>query len=140
MIGLSEAAVSGDVPEVDSVHHRLKTATCQDCGWNGPVEDMLEFRHLYLRVHPGDVMPGGDCPEEGCGGAAMLDLRAHAGGPRMQPVCDTCGGTGVQVDAWAPWDAQAQRWELHSTVEAAAICADCDVECSYSMKPATEAP
>ena len=52
---------------------RTETATCQDCGWRGPVEDTKEFRHLYERVHPGDVMPAGDCPVEGCGGAAMLD-------------------------------------------------------------------
>ena len=52
---------------------RIDTATCQDCGWRGPVEDTKEFRHLYERVHPGDVMPAGDCPEEGCGAAAMLD-------------------------------------------------------------------
>ena len=52
---------------------RIETATCQDCGWRGPVEDTKEFRNLYERVHPGDVMPAVDCPEEGCGGAAMLD-------------------------------------------------------------------
>ena len=52
---------------------RIQTATCQDCGWQGPVEDTLDLRHLYERVLPGDVMPAGDCPEDGCGGAAMLD-------------------------------------------------------------------
>ena len=36
---------------------KIQTATCQDCGWTGPVEDTKEFRHLYERVHPGDVMP-----------------------------------------------------------------------------------
>ena len=129
-------------------------------------------------------MPAGDCPEDGCGGATMLDVehdgqhdlrpalaalmlgldRLHeatcadalgrsvrarlkqladsartalAAGPRLQPVCNTCGGTAVQVDAWACWDTQAQRWELHSTYDAAAICADYDVECSFTMKPVT---
>ena len=161
---------------------RTQTVTCQDCGWQGPVEDTLEFRHLHERVLPGDVMPAGDCPEDGCGGAAMLDAErdgeldlrsaletlmlglerlreaicadapgtsvgarikqlaasartAPAAGPRLQPVCNTCGSTAVQVDAWASWDIQAQRWELHSTCEAAAICADCDIECSFTMKP-----
>ena len=127
---------------------RTETATCQDCGWQGPVEDTKEFRNLHERVHPGDVMPTGDCPAEGCGGAAMLDherrdaddlrpamvalmlgldrlhesigtgdprapIGAHlkeladyarkalAAGPRLQPVSNTCGGVGVQVDAWA---------------------------------------
>ena len=87
---------------------------------------------------PGDVMPAGDCPVEGCGGAAMLNRREPAAGPRMQPVCNACGGTGVQVDAWASWDVDTQRWTLHSTYEPAAICADCDIECSYTMKPVTE--
>ena len=31
---------------------RIQTATCQDCGWQGPVEDTLELRHLYERVLP----------------------------------------------------------------------------------------
>ena len=165
---------------------RTETATCQDCGWRGPVEDTKEFRNLHERVLPGDVMPAGDCPVEGCGGAAMLDdagrgtgdlspamvalmlgldrlhdsiatgdprtpIAAHvrelasyarkalAAGPRLQPVCNTCGGTGVRVDAWACWDVVTQRWVLHSTYEATAICADCDIECSYAMKPVAEA-
>ena len=42
------------------------------------------------------------------------------------------------MDAWACWDVDAQRWVLHSTCEAAAICADCDIECSYAMKPVAE--
>ena len=117
----------------------METAACQDCGWTGPVEDTLEFRHLYERVMPGDVMPAGDCPVEGCGGAAMLNPRQLATGPRMQPVCNACGGTGVQVDAWASWDVDTQRWTLHSTYEPTAICADCDIECSYTMRPVTEA-
>ena len=166
---------------------RTETATCQDCGWQGPVEDTKELSAIvYERVLPGDVMPAGDCPVEGCGGAAMLDDARHdagdlrpsmvalmldldrlhesiatgnprapigahvreladyarkalAAGPRLQPVCNTCGGTGVQVDAWACWDVDAQRWVLHSTYEAAAICADCDIECSYTMKTIAEA-
>ena len=90
--------------------NNVQTATCQDCGWTGPVDDTLEFRHLHERVYPGDVMPAGDCPVEGCGGAAMLDRLEPATGPRLQPVCNTCGGTGVRVDAWASWDIDAQRW------------------------------
>ena len=161
-----------------------QTATCQDCHWTGPVEDTKELRDVWDRVLPGDVMPAGECPEEGCGGAAMLDrpkdsadrlrtametftlelerlhrsiysgrLRAPVGnyldqlakaarkalalavGPLMQPVCNTCGGTDVQVDAWASWDVDTQRWELHSTYEANAFCAECDGKCSYTMKP-----
>ncbi len=164
---------------------KVETATCQDCGWQGPVEETKEFRNVWDRVLPGDVMPAGECPEEGCGGAAMLDTdrggandlrprmvalmlgldrlrddlrngvprspisfhlkeladyarRALAAGPPVRPVCNACGGTNVRVDAWARWDTHWQRWELHSTCEAVAICADCDLECSYTMKPVTE--
>ena len=165
---------------------RVETATCQDCGWQGPVEETKEFRNVWDRILPGDIMPAGECPAEGCGGAAMLDAdrhgaddlrpqmvalmlglhrlrddlrkgaprapidshlkeladyarRALASGPPVRPVCNACGGTSVRVDAWASWNVDAQRWELHSTCEAAAICADCDLECSYTMKPVTEA-
>ena len=52
---------------------RIKTATCRDCSWTGPVEETDEFRNVWDRVLPGQVMPAGQCPEEGCGGAAMLD-------------------------------------------------------------------
>ena len=164
----------------------VETATCQDCGWQGPVEETNELRNVWDRVLPGDVMPAGECPEEGCGGAAMLDAahdgaddlrpqmvalmlgldrlrgdlrndvlcspidshlrqladyarRALASGPPVRPVCNACGGASVRVDAWASWNVDAQRWELHSTCEAAAICADCGLECSYTMKPVTEA-
>ena len=34
---------------------------------------------------------------------------------------------------------QGQRWELHSTCGTVAICADCDLECGYTMKPVSEA-
>ena len=52
---------------------RTQTATCQYCGWTGPVEETKELRDVRDRVHPGDVMPAGECPQEGCGAAAMLD-------------------------------------------------------------------
>ena len=164
---------------------RVETATCQDCGWQGPVEETKEFRNVWDRVLPGDVMPAGECPAEGCGGAAMLNAdredtddlrpqmvalmlgldrlrddlrnralrspidahlkeladyarRALASGPPVRPVCNACGGTSVRVDAWASWDVDAQRWDLHSTSEAAAVCGDCDLECTYTMKPVTE--
>jgi len=55
--------------------------------------------------------------------------------PPVQPVCNLCLGTGVLVDAWAAWDIENQRWDLHSTYEPTAICTYCDIECSYSMRP-----
>ena len=164
---------------------KAETATCQDCGWQGPVEETKEFRNVWDRVLPGDVMPAGECPVEGCGGAAMLDAdreeaddlrppmvalmlgldrlredlrngvlrspidfhltelaayarRALSSDAHVRPVCNACGGTSVRVDPLASWGDDAQRRELHSACEAAAICTDCDLECSYTMKPVTE--
>ena len=31
------------------------------------MEQTKELRNLWDRVRPGDVMPAGECPEEGCG-------------------------------------------------------------------------
>ena len=160
---------------------RIETATCGDCGWAGQAQATRELRDFWDRVMPGDTMPAGQCPNEGCGGLAMLDAdddkdrlrpamvalmlgldglresigsdtltmsvvtqlreladcarRALAAGPLVQPVCIACGGIAVRVDAWARWDTSTQRWELHEVREAAAICADCDIECAYTMKP-----
>ena len=96
---------------------------------------MLGLDRLHEGIRTGALRaPVGDHLEE----LADYARKALATGPRLQPVCNTCGGTGVQVDAWACWDVDAQRWVLHNTCEAAAICADCDVECSYTMKPVVE--
>lgn len=43
---------------------------------------------------------------------------------RVRVVCRACGSENVARDAWAEWDAEAQRWELAS-VFAAAVCHDC---------------
>ena len=163
---------------------KTETATCQDCGWTGPAEDTKELRDVWDRVHPGDVMPVGECPEPGCGAAAMVDrddtdehlrpamvalmlgldrlrdslpdgalpgpvaanLRelAHyaraalATGDIVQPICDACGRTDIRIDAWATWGLPAQRWELHSTYDAHAMCGDCGGDCTYTMESAVE--
>ena len=41
---------------------KMQTATCQDCGWQGPVEQTKELRNVWDRVQPGEVMPAGECP------------------------------------------------------------------------------
>ena len=64
---------------------RTETATCQCCGWRGPVEDTRELRNVWDRVHPGDVMPAGECPVQGCGAAAMLD-DAHGRADGLRPA------------------------------------------------------
>ena len=165
---------------------RTETATCQDCGWRGPVEDTKESAistSAFIRAMscPPATARWRDAAAPRCSTmsavtrticaprwsrscsastgfmtASARAIRARRSAPtsrslpttparhwrpdpRLQPVCNTCGGTGVQVDAWACWDVGAQGWVLHSTYEAAAICADCDVECSYTMKPVAEA-
>ena len=163
----------------------VPTATCQNCGWNGPADNTRQLRNILDRVFPGDVMPAGECPVDGCRSAAMLDDPSHpaedlrppltalmiglnrlqerlfaanpdadtattvrrladyardalAPATSLQPVCNTCRGQRVLIDAWAAWDIPNQTWQLHSTYEPTAHCEDCDTECSYSMKPLTE--
>ena len=160
----------------------IRTATCQYCNWQGPADQCGPLQNTWERVQPGDVMPVGECPIEGCPGCAMIDhpdrapqdlrpalvalmlglnrlheaasthiptppiaeqlqeLATYANSalepaPLLQPVCNVCHDTGILVDAWAAWDIENQRWDLHSTYEPTAICTHCDVECSYSMKP-----
>ena len=115
----------------------MPNATCQNCGWTGPADRCGPLVDLWERVQPGDVMPAGECPE--CRAAAMLDETPApaVGEPRLQPVCNRCGGTDFMVDAFACWDIDAQGWELHSTYEANAWCRGCEGEASFSMKPVT---
>ena len=104
---------------------------------------MLGLDRLHLNIHSGALRaPIGAHVKELAGYAR----KALAAAPRLQPVCKTCGGT---VSRWTPGrpggrlgvvGCGAQRWALHSVYEATAICADCDVECSYAMKPVTQAP
>ncbi len=62
----------------------------------------------------------------------MTDLRlsAHA----VRKCCSECGGENVRVDAWAEWDVQAQRWELHSSYDNT-WCEDCECEVSIVDRP-----
>ena len=92
---------------------------------------MLDLERLHHNTYTGRLRaPVGACVKE----MADAARKALTSGPLLQPICNACGGTRVRVDAWACWDAHAQRWALHSTYEAAAICADCDGECRYSMR------
>lgn len=46
---------------------------------------------------------------------------------RVQKVCETCGSELVTRDAWAEWDADAQRWTLGAIYDYA-YCPACDAE------------
>ena len=46
-------------------------AACQDCEWQGSVEDVAPLRDAAERVGPGEEMPAGECPE--CGASAMVE-------------------------------------------------------------------
>ena len=52
---------------------------------------------------------------------------------RIVMVCNFCGSEDVRLDAWAAWHADAQRWELDETCQAA-WCNDCGGECSVAEK------
>ncbi len=36
---------------------------CDNCDWEGGEEKLDDVCDLFERVHPGDVMPAGQCPE-----------------------------------------------------------------------------
>lgn len=43
---------------------------CQDCNWQGQVEECEEVKNLTQRVAPGEPMPVGECPK--CGALCQL--------------------------------------------------------------------
>ena len=49
----------------------MPTATCQYCGWNGPVDQCAPLKNAWERVEPGSPMPAGACPA--CSASALLD-------------------------------------------------------------------
>lgn len=42
----------------------------------------------------------------------------------QQPTCSDCGSTEIRRDAWAYWDAAAQRWAFGDVFDNI-DCADC---------------
>ena len=48
----------------------ITNAQCQSCNWTGPADDCGPLKNAWERVHPGDVMPVGECPV--CGASAMI--------------------------------------------------------------------
>lgn len=44
-------------------------------------------------------------------------------------VCTICGSENILIDAWASWNPETQKPELHSTYENW-HCVDCDGECN----------
>ena len=139
------------LPERVAVGDVMPAGECPECGANAMLDEqrqrmgdlrpemealMLDLDQLHRNIYSGRLRaPIGAYVKQ----LADSARRALAAGPPIRPVCNACGGTNVRVDAWARWDTRWQRWELHSTCEAVAICADCDLECSYAMKPFTEA-
>lgn len=43
-------------------------------------------------------------------------------------VCRTCGGQDVQVDAYAAWNVDEQKFDLLNTYDKGSHCEDCDGE------------
>jgi hypothetical protein len=55
-------------------------------------------------------------------------------GGRVLVICGCCGGDNILRDAWASWDAGAQRWEVAS-IHDAGFCHDCDTEVVTHERP-----
>ena len=143
------------LPERVAIGDVMPAGACPECGADAmldqdrePVVDlrpemqalMLELDRLHRNIYSGRLRAPVGTYIKGLADSARKALAAGLRHecPPMQPVCTTCGGTGVRIDAWARWDIHWQRWELHEVCEASAICADCDIECAYTMKPVTE--
>jgi len=58
--------------------------------------------------------------------------------PTQRPVCASCGGEDVTIDATASWDTEAKEWTLLSTDETNSWCEDCGGECSIDWIEVTE--
>ena len=56
--------------------------------------------------------------------------------PRVDYVCERCGGAAVTRDAWAEWDAEAQAW-VPSAIFDFAFCHQCHRETRLSERPLT---
>ena len=48
----------------------IPNAKCQCCNWTGPADLCGPLKNAWERVHPGDVMPAGECPV--CNASAMI--------------------------------------------------------------------
>jgi hypothetical protein len=42
---------------------------CQDCGWEGPADDVGDIADVQERIGAGEIVPAGQCPE--CGALAQ---------------------------------------------------------------------
>lgn len=53
------------------------TATCDNCGWKGPVDAVEQcVEDAQERIHAGEITPAGECPE--CSALAWLDVQESA--------------------------------------------------------------
>lgn len=43
---------------------------CQNCSWEGHIDDCKPIKDIHERVEPGETMPAGECPD--CGALAHL--------------------------------------------------------------------
>lgn len=53
------------------------------------------------------------------------------------PICSTCGGHDILLDAYAAWDPLKDEWVLNSTHENP-VCETCKGECSWEFQEVTE--
>ena len=57
----------------------MREVECQDCGWEGPEEEMDNewpaIPHIKDRISPGEIVPAGECPL--CGALCHLKEGQH---------------------------------------------------------------
>ena len=148
-VGQCEPIAPRYLPERVPPGNIMPAGECPECGASAMLDEqrerigdlrpemealMLDLDRLHRNIYSGRLRaPIGAYVKQ----LADSARKALAAGPPVRPVCNACGGTSVRVDACARWDTHWQRWELHSTCEAVAICAGCGLECGYTMLPVT---
>ena len=77
--------------------HDYRPVTCQNCNWQGSAHSCkpIEPHALPHRVHAGDVMPAGECPE--CGSSALLDPATSQPQAHIRPVTKAENATHFQT-------------------------------------------
>lgn len=66
-------------------------------------------------------------------GAALREMYPAG---RIKFVCRTCGSDDVLADAFASWNADAQRWEVANVMDKGSFCNACEDERRIEQVPA----
>lgn len=50
----------------------MKEFQCQNCSEQYHLDDLNPIQDIFERVAPGEIMPGGECPDPDCGAVCHL--------------------------------------------------------------------